>query len=68
MSLRALLIHKGTKLSAYRQLAQHRLRALLIHKGTKPCSDMLITSCRLRALLIHKGTKLKMVNIYVKKV
>ena len=34
--LRALLIHKGTKLAQIKQEIRLCLRALLIHKGTKP--------------------------------
>ena len=58
ISLRALLIHKGTKQLKPYQSFYSRLRALLIHKGTKQKTACLKIYYRLRALLIHKGTKL----------
>ena len=56
--LRALLIHKGTKLLYIWLLYIYRLRALLIHKGTKHVQQCDEKISSLRALLIHKGTKL----------
>ena len=56
--LRALLIHKGTKLAQIKQEIRLCLRALLIHKGTKPVACWNRSYMGLRALLIHKGTKL----------
>ena len=41
--LRALLIHKGTKLQVVPVMASECLRALLIHKGTKPLRGLTCT-------------------------
>ena len=57
ISLRALLIHKGTKLPLPVFPLTGCLRALLIHKGTKLARFSQSPQLGLRALLIHKGTK-----------
>ena len=57
--LRALLIHKDTKLSWALPITVTGLRALLIHKDTKRATLVATGTNGLRALLIHKDTKLK---------
>ena len=52
--LRALLIHKDTKLYDLGLDFIDSLRALLIHKGAKPLLVSNLSPNGLRALLIHK--------------